>query len=246
MAFDIGSFVSNLDQIDEVSKSNHFDVVFALPQTLIGGSVTTSMLALQCEGAELPGIDVTPIEYRHHAFTKRIPHHLIYQPLNLTFICGGALLEKQFFDLWIKLCVPNNTGLVQYRQDAQGNPMYEALITINQYDQIGNRTYFAQAQEAFPISLSQMNVNWSDDSIHRLNVTFVFTKWLTQQDGAIGQSTPVSQGGLLSINNFTNDISSLVRGIQSVVNGSPLQQLQGITSVAATSENIFGQVESLL
>lgn len=238
MAFKIGDFVNNLDQIDDVAKANHFDVVFALPQQLFNGTVTSATLALQCETAELPGVDITPIEYRHHAFTKRIPHHLNYAPLTLTFLCGGAMLEKQFFDLWIKLCVPNSTGLVSYRQDSQGNPLYEALITINQYDQTGNQTYFAQAQEAFPISLSQMNVNWGDDSIQRLTVTFVFTKWLTAQDGAVGQATPVSQSSLLGVNNFTNDISQLIGSFQSVLSGSPVAAAQGIASGVVAGINL--------
>jgi len=198
-------------------------------------SFGTQQLSLTCEASELPGVDITPIEYRHHAFKKYIPHYLNYSPLVLTFYCTGQMMEKRFFDYWINQCIPKSSGLVNYRLDNNGSPLYEAQININQYDQAGNLTYFALAQDAFPISLSPLNQNWGDDSIHRLTVTFIFTKWLTGDDGISGLPTRIPQVQAPFVTNFTNILNNALNtitnpaalitpgGIHSAINGLQAQ-----------------------
>jgi hypothetical protein len=236
MAFNVYDFLSNIENANEVAKADKFDVVFALPQQLTGpyGPVE---LALTCEASELPGIDITPIEYRHHAFIKRIPHHISYSPVTFTFYCTGQMLEKQFFDMWTDFCIPKATGLVNYRLDNLGNPQYESSVTVNQYDQVGNRTYFAQLDEAWPISVSALNLNWSDDSIHRVTVTMVYTKWLTAADGAVGASTPVQRGGGL-INNFTNALVGVLESSSKLTPG----QAQIVKQSARTAQNLLNNI----
>jgi hypothetical protein len=237
MAFNITDFTSNLNDLGETARADKFDVVISLPRILDNGGMT-ARLALQCENAEFPGLDITPIEYRHHAFIRRIPYHLNYTPLNLTFYCTGAMLEKQLFDAWMNLCVAKSTGLINYRQDSSGIPLYEATITVNQYDQVGNRTYFAQGIECFPISMSQLATNWSDDSSHRLSMTFAYTKWLTAADGATGASTRVQQSSVPFVTNFTNEIRSIIAGINGLDSKNPVQQLQSAKTLIGGATNL--------
>lgn len=236
MAFNVNDFLSNIENANEVAKADKFDVVFALPQQLTG-PFGPMQLALTCEASELPGIDITPIEYRHHAFIKRIPHHITYSPVTFTFYCTGQMLEKQFFDMWADFCIPKATGLVNYRLDNLGNPQYESSITINQYDQTGNRTYFAQLEEAWPISVSALNLNWSDDSVHRVTVTMAYTKWLTAADGAVGASTPVQRAGGL-ISNFTNGLVGVLEYASKLTPG----QAQVVKQTARTVDNLLNNV----
>ena len=230
MAFKVGDFISNIENAGEVAKADKFDVVFSMP-TLLTGPFGPMQLALTCEASELPGIDITPIEYRHHAFTKRIPHHINYSPMTFGFYCTGAMLEKQFFDIWADLCVPKATGLVTYRLDNIGNPQYESTITINQYDQTGNRTYFAQLQEAWPISVSALNLNWGDDSVHRVTITMVYTKWLTAQDGATGASTDVERAGSNIVTNFTNGLVGVLEYASKLTPGQGLAVKSGLKAI---------------
>lgn len=210
MAFNIQDFITNLDQNNMTSHANMFDVVMTLPAAI--GDVNASReLSLVCEAAEFPGIDVAQIQYRHYGFSKYIPHALTFTPLNLTFYCTGQMTEKRIFDAWVNLCVDVTTGLVTYRLDSNGQPNYETTITINQYDPIGDYTYFAQAEEAFPISVSPLMTNWSDDSVHRVSVQFIFTKWKNIDEGVPGASTNVSNPGVPFASNFTNLLNNITR-----------------------------------
>jgi len=182
------------------------------------GSFGAKELSLQCEASELPGIEIVPIEYRHYGFTRRIPHHFNFTPLTLTFFCNGQMMEKKLFDNWMNLCIGldgNNAGLISYRQDSQGNSQYEGTIQIRQYNQEGYLVYVAKALECMPVSISPLTTNWSDNNTHRLTVTFLYTKWLSQSipvpffDQAVNNFT--NQLGLgtnfgVGVNNITNQI----------------------------------------
>lgn len=198
---DINSLIAHYAKYGDAAKTDKFDVNISLPSNLAAGDFRSGELALQCENAEIPNVDIVPIEYRHYGFTRRIPHHLQYSPLSLTFYCNSEMTEKKLFDSWINLCIPNADGLVQYREDDAGYRNYESVIKINQYNMQGQLRYYAEMQDAFPISLSQMNMNWGDDSIHRLTVTFAFTKWITDADKAEASIQPLAQK---KMTNYTN------------------------------------------
>jgi hypothetical protein len=200
--FSIDDFRMNFSKNNEVSKTDKFDVYFTIPtQVSSGSSYGMRELSLQCEVSELPGRDVSMIEYRHYAFIKRIPHINQYGQITFTFYCTGALLEKKLFDRWMDLMIPVDTGLVNYSEDNSGSPLYETTIAINQYDQSRNLIYTVNLISALPISVSNMGQNWADDSIHRLSVTFAFLKWTSDQTTASTNQVPSSDA---PVTNFTN------------------------------------------
>jgi len=223
MPFDINEFVQHFAAYNERAAVDKFDVLVALPTTLINtsGSYGSRELSLQCESAEFPGVELIPIEYRHYGFVRRIPHHINYSPISLTFYCTGQMIEKSLFDAWINTCINvggNSAGLINYRQDNQGNLQYEGTIQIRQYNQQGDTTYVVQAEECMPVSISSLPTNWSDDSTHRVTVTFVFTKWQSQ----LLQTSDLD----LPINNFTNQLLNV--GAQFLNGSSSTKQLSQI------------------
>lgn len=182
MAFNIQDFISNLDGNNQISKSDLFDVFIQLPtQVSQGTGYGMQQLSLQCEVSELPGRDITLIEYRHYAFIKRIPHMNQYGHTTFTFICTGNLIEKQLFDRWLDLMVPVDTGLVNYPLDDNNNSLYESQIGINQYDVAGNLIYTINLIDAIPTSVTSMALDWNNDQVHRLSVTFAYPKWTSNQ-----------------------------------------------------------------
>jgi hypothetical protein len=125
------------------------------------------------------------------------------------------MAEKAIFDAWINSQINFDgqaQGLVQYRMNG-GIRQYESDIVINQYDRAGNQTYFATIQDAFPTSVSAMNTNWSDQANpHRLTVSFMFTKWLSNMNNPNGAfENP-------SITNFANQLVADVNSVTSTIN----------------------------
>ena len=180
MAFDIDIFRTHFSNNNEVSKADKFDVFISLPPIVARTSgYSTRELALQCDIAELPGRDIQMIEYRHYGFTRRVPHINQYGHITFNFICTGQFTEKQLFDTWLDTMIPQQTGLVKYAEQDDGTSVYESQIEINQYDQQGNLVYTAKLLDAIPTSVSPLSLDWSNDSIHKLSVTFAYRKWFT-------------------------------------------------------------------
>ena len=194
--FKIYDFITNLTGHNEVAKADKFFVNFQIPQlpriTSAGQSGPTVWsddrdISLQCEISELPCRDINMIEYRHYGFIRRIPHTNAYGIASFTFYCAGDMHEKKMFDSWLDCMVPTNSGLVTYPLDEVGQRMYETDIEVNQYDPMGNMMYQAKLIDAIPTSISALNQNWSDDSVHRLTVTFAFRKWISPATDALIQ-----------------------------------------------------------
>jgi hypothetical protein len=215
MAFDIGSFISNMDNHDATSHADKFDVMFNIPvglqnSGLLAAGINMNDLTLQCEVSELPGRDIAMVEYRKYAFIERIPHHNQYGQASFTFIVTGDMWEKIFIDTWMDFMIPAQNGLVNYAIDGSMNRNYETDITCNQYDLTGNVAYSVLLIDAAPISCSALGQDWNNDSIHRLNVSFQFRKWTSiattynQTMPGIGAPTPImTPSGTLSTGGTT-------------------------------------------
>lgn len=219
--FGISDFMYNIEQNDEVAYADLFNVTINLPPR-IGDHYGARQLALTCEQAELPGVEIQPVTYRHYGFTKYLPRSLQYGQLALTFYVTGAMMEKRVFDDWINMCIGfsgNGPGLISYRFTPDGSTrVYESDIQINQYDKAGNPTYWARAMDCFPTSVQQMNLSWSDQGqAHRLSVNFVFTKWLTDAHNPDGEQVPTM------VTNYTNQPTQQVESfLSNIVGHTPL------------------------
>jgi hypothetical protein len=179
MSFNVQNFISHISKYNELARADKFEVRIPLPRTVDRKDFGTRELMFQCEAAELPGRNITMIEYRHHAFTERVPHMTNYTDVNLSFYCNNRFEEKKFFDAWLNSMIPTNTGIVQYYR-VDNESAYAVDIKIRQYDQMGNRIYNCTLIEAIPTAISPLSLNWGDDGVHRLQVNFAFKKWKTE------------------------------------------------------------------
>lgn len=202
--FNIDQFRTNLVAHREVAKVDKFDVQVMIP-TVLSQYGQMSDLNLQCEAAELPGRDVTMIEYRHYAYIRRIPHMNQYGQASFTFYCAGDMWEKKMFDAWMDLMIPTTSGLVTYPETDTGAHTYDTFVYVNQYDMTGALQYQTKLIEAMPTSISPLPTNWSSDDVHRLTVNFVFKKWTTVDVQSV-TNNPITN----AVNNFNNELQSLI------------------------------------
>jgi hypothetical protein len=80
--------------------------------------------------------------------------------------------QKYLFDAWFDFINPRLNNNYAYKDD------YATTLTINQYDLSNKKTYSVDLIEAFPISVNQLDLDWSNvDGLHKLSVTFAYTYW---------------------------------------------------------------------
>jgi hypothetical protein len=176
MAASISQFLSTFTT--DVARTNRFDVYITPPILMIPYVVASTSsgnaygrLMYRCENAQLPGKTIATTEQKIYGPIEKYPYLTTYNDLDLTFIVSDDMGEKVFFDTWMNYVNPALTNNLRYKGD------YATDIVINQYDVTNNLTYSVQLIDAYPISVNQLDLDWSNDGYHKLNVTFAYTRW---------------------------------------------------------------------
>jgi hypothetical protein len=190
----IVDFVTNFDR--EPARPSRFDVQFGVPNGLYSYLNIGRNLAFRCERAELPGRTLSTFDRKIYGPVEKHPYLMTYNDLNFTFIVSDTMEEKAFFDAWLELINPQDTYNMKYKTD------YVTDVIINQYTLQDENLLSITLLDAFPISVNQLDLDWSSDGYHKLSVTFAYYKWesnmLTEQGtGTTPQPVQLDTGGNL-------------------------------------------------
>ena len=171
MAGTINEFMSSFKL--DVARPSRFDVSIPVPLSLANVKTIARQLTYRCETAQLPGRSLeTTVKKLGSAPVEYFPYHNNYQQAQMTFIVSDDMSEKIFFDTWMELINPTTTYNFEYKAN------YSTDITVTQYNLQNQPTYSCILQEAFPIDVNQLDLEWSSvDSYHRLAVVFVYKQW---------------------------------------------------------------------
>lgn len=203
----VGRIDSFWSQINDqgISKNSHWDVQINLPDSLRGSPFINSYpgidrtLAFRCEAGELPGRQVVTADQKIYGPIYRTPYQSLYTELNLTFVETADLQIRQFMEAWMDTIFDSRTNIMRYQET------YTTKMIITQYHVEGvppalpitppdvgdfapqaNRpgpigaapALYVYLEGAYPVNINQMATSWSDDSPHRVQVTF-FYEWYT-------------------------------------------------------------------
>jgi hypothetical protein len=164
----------------DVARPSRFDVSIPIPLTLIPFISTSRQLIYRCEAAQLPGRTFATAEQKTYGPIEKFPYLTTYNDIDLTFIVSSDMSEKIFFDNWLNYVNPLYNNNFHYKED------YAVPLTINQYDSQGNLTYSVNLIDAYPVSMNQLDLDWSADGHHKLVITFAYTYWKNNSLQALG------------------------------------------------------------
>jgi len=214
MAGNINDFKASFTK--DVARTNRFDVEIPVPLTLIPYVSSARSLIYRCETAQFPGRTFATTEQKTYGPIEKFPYLNTYNDLDLTFIVDDDMSQKVFFDAWMSYINPLYNNNYRYKGD------YATTLVINQYDVSGEKTYSINLVEAFPISMNQMDLNWGDDSYHKLSVTFAYTYWQNNSLQALGMEL-IDAG----INSVTSALGGLDGGSSGIVDQTKNDLLSG-------------------
>jgi hypothetical protein len=203
MAGNINDFKSSFTK--DVARTNRFDVDVTIPLVMIPYVTSARSLKYRCENANLPGRTLATTEQKTYGPIEKYPYLNTYNDIDLTFIVDDDMQQKILFDAWLNYINPSYSNNIRYKSD------YATILKINQYDVTGELTYSVNLYDAFPISMNQMDLDWSGDGYHKLNVTFAYTRWENNSVQALGMQL-VDYG-----------INAVADMVGDVLNGSSLQ-----------------------
>jgi hypothetical protein len=189
--FKVSDFITHFNKHSDFAKTSKFEVLIAPPPFL--SDLSTYDLRFQCESTELPGYNVNTVENRQYGVGSPVASAPVaFADITLTFICAGDMWEKKLFDRWMNNVIPINNYNPRYKEE-----YVTSKIEINQYSEVADtanmqsqKIYSAILFSAFPISIGALSLNWADDGIHRLPITFKYDYWLP---GNFNPAKPQSQ-----------------------------------------------------
>jgi hypothetical protein len=159
----------------DLARPNRFEVLLNLPNTLLGSTAIPSNyqdgMRYRCEVAQLPGKTFDTVEQKTYGPIEKFPNLVTYTDIDLTFIVDDTMQTKTMFDTWLNYINPSRTNNLTYKSD------YAADIQIYQYTVTNELAYGVNLIDAYPISMNQLDLDWSSDGYHKLNVTFAYTYW---------------------------------------------------------------------
>lgn len=167
----IQDFLSSFTE--ELAKPSRFDVNLNVPLDLAYAvGMDSKTLSLRCENATLPGRTLATSELRIYGPTEKFPYQSTYDDITLTFICTSSMLEKSLFNQWMDKINPTESWNFDYKSN------YVTDMSITQYDMSDSEVHTVELIDAFPISVNQMDLDWSNDTTyHKISVTFAYTYW---------------------------------------------------------------------
>ena len=189
---------TQMNRANGVAMTNQFAV--QLPTI---GRFTGRTLNLMCKNVTMPGKQITTKDLNIGLYNEKVVDGFLVDDVTMTFYVLNDYNTKLYFDEWRKLMVGETRGEVGYKKD------YAKRVTIHQlrkpdgtgilgqqyskeisiggifnigFDFFANSIYSVELIDAFPTSLSSIELSNDPDGIVEMTVQFSFTNWEVKQD----------------------------------------------------------------
>jgi len=198
-----------------LSLNNHYQVFITRPDGMIFQNLFTTSnpiynkLALLCEQATLPGINIATTPTRTFGESIETPYDKIYHPVNLSFYVDSKYQVKYFFDSWMNVIQSNTTRIHNYPNS------YKTNIDIVTYDKQDTKTYMTRLYDAYPKTIGDIQLSYNNVDIIKLPVELTYRYYKTET---------LSSGSYSFDSNLSFYLSNFV-SFQSIANNA----LSGLT-----------------
>ncbi len=178
MPISIDILKAALDLGNGPTMASQFQVIFSLPSALRTGSegFNSTSLSILCQSATLPGTQVATTELPVYGPGVKMPYGLIYQDLNITFLCTNSMAQRKIFEEWRRIIIDPTSNYVNYYDT------YVGEILVQKLNQSGQASHSVLYEEAFPIAIYEQELASTNNDWLKLSVQFSYRRWRTKLD----------------------------------------------------------------
>ena len=195
-----------------LAKGSHFEVRISFPSKIdanIGGggaalpglptqvldvvpSVasprTTETLSLRCDSISFPSRAPLTTDVKYFGPTTKRIYGYDAAPITATIILSQNMIEREMMLMWQDIAVGSarrsrltdaSAFLVGYYSD------YTMPIKIVKYNESGLKTHETTLVEAYPQFVGEVGVDWGNDDMLKVNVTFAYKNFTDKPKGGI-------------------------------------------------------------
>lgn len=171
--FSLDNFKAEVLSKSGLARVNRFEIQLNTP---VPGTRDVSILSsLYCEVANFPPLtlSVKPFKIFGPSYQRPMSSEYGGDGMSMTFHVDRSMNVKRMFDDWLHFIVDKDTFTVRYQDE------YARPIQVRQLDEENNVMYEITLIDAFPRSITLMDLNMSaQNQTHRLNVIFAYRYWM--------------------------------------------------------------------
>lgn len=172
------------------TMASQFRVSFAFPQALKTAheGFKSSEISVLCQSVSLPGTQVATTELPVYGPPLKMPYGLIYQDLNVSFLCTNNMAQRKVFEEWRRIIVDPTTNYVNYYDTYVGNLIVEKL------NQKGNVVHTVLFEDVFPVAIFEQELSSNNNDWLKLSIQFSYRRWRTRMDQAAAKRGGYPEG----------------------------------------------------
>lgn len=228
MVFNINEFKSNVAVNGGLLKNNRFAVLMSKPNVIPASYTDLTALRFYAESASVPGMALQSAEQRREGVgnLEKTPWGAAFTDLNISFRIDQKTKVWNFFQVWMN-------AIYDYNMDTEGRARtyfelaykddYVVNMSVFVYNEIdrGKKEVIAiDFVDAFPIAISDMQLNWGNTDIMKLNVTFNFKSWHLRSSGKYPLNLDNSEASKLSNIDIRPNLQKVLSTSKAVPNKS--------------------------
>ena len=231
MPFNVNDFSAELSK-SGVAQASHFEVQVTGP----GASAIERNIMLRCDTVDIPGRTIASAEYRVYGPLRKIGYGAVYTDVAMSILMSEDFRERAYFEQWQDKIINHGafgssraSHNVGYYNDYVGN------VTIRQFGNGGDLMSVHTLQEAYPVNVSPVQMNWGSNEFAKLAVAFAYRDYKVVYENASQPGLGASFGFSFGANGF--GLSGSLPGIGNISVGS-----SGLTGALNTP---FGLIRKL-
>lgn len=162
-------FNSVLNENQGVARTNRWEASFSPPPHSLMDSWRniSKMTTLMASTAIIPGKQYqTDERITAKRQSNKLPYFFTLDEFTMSFKLTNTFKIKKFFDDWLRIPVSDETYLLRYKKD------YITDIEVKQLNIRDEPIHIIKILDAYPSSISAIELNSENDDTHTLDVTF--------------------------------------------------------------------------
>jgi hypothetical protein len=151
-----------------LARTNRYEVrIDNFPAT----STTQSLVTLFCDAVNLPGMNLATTPYRFYGEAYEFPYERAFDAVTLSFYMDSGMTIKAGFDRWMSQIVNPQTREINYYN------IYTRDVEIKLVNVDESQPYGVILREAYPKTISSMNLDAAGRDVLKLQVTLQYRYW---------------------------------------------------------------------
>lgn len=150
----------------------------------ISNLLTSRYLSLLAESAALPSRIISSTPHQINGTRREMPYGVLFDSMNITFICTNLMIERTFFDLWHRYIISPKSQYMNYYDNYVGTIVIQKTDNSNDFASIAGglvSTYILE--EAYPKTIQAQELSYSStDEYLKLTVEFSYARFRTSLD----------------------------------------------------------------